>query len=135
VVFLRGGPGADAGHWVPELVIYVLGWTVFPVVMVPVSWALSLSSAYVRYIIAYNWSAVVQVALILPVALIDATPGIPDSVVSVVQILVTAFLFTYQWFIARVALSAAVVTAVIVVLVDFLLGLVITLAAHRLLQA
>jgi hypothetical protein len=103
--------------------------------MVPVSWALSLSSAYVRYIIAYNWSAVVQVALILPVALIDATPGIPDSVVSVVQILVTAFLFTYQWFIARVALSAAVVTAVIVVLVDFLLGLVITLAAHRLLQA
>ncbi len=135
IVALRFDPqGMPAeSYWLIESVTYVLGWAVFPLVMVPVCWALSLGGHYVSYIVVYNWSAVVQVAAILPVVVVDASGILPTLLSTLLGLLVTGALLFYQWFIARTALQAAPLVAMIVVTVDLLLALVVTLGVERLL--
>ena len=134
IVALRFDPDSMAlGHyWTIELVSYVLGWVVFPVLMVPIAWALSLGANYVPYIIAYNWSAVVQVAIILPVVLLDTSGVVSATLSTFLGLLVTGALFFYQWFIARTALQTSTLLAIIVVVVDLLAGLVVTFGVERL---
>lgn len=114
-----------------ESVTYVLGWTAFPLVMVPVCWALSLSDRYVAYIVAYNWSAVVQVGMSLPLVLLNAAGLLPAVVISLLAALVTGALLFYQWFIARAALQVAPLVALIVLAVDLLVGLIVRFGVGR----
>ncbi|MBH62612.1 MAG: hypothetical protein CL569_09215 [Alphaproteobacteria bacterium] len=134
IVALRFDPEFMAGgsYWLSEITSYVLGWIVFPAVMVPVCWALSLGSYYFTYIIAYNWSAVVQVSVILPVVILDSSGLLPATLNTFLGLLVTGALLFYQWFIARTALRAAPMLALAVVVVDLMLGLVVTLGVERL---
>ena len=134
IVVLRFEPETmEAGsYWLIESVSYVLGWLVFPVIMVPVCWALSLGSHYITYITVYNWSAIVQVSVILPVVILDTSRFLPPTLSTFVGLLVTGALLFYQWFIARTALQAPPVLALTVVVVDLLLGLIVTLGVERL---
>ena len=101
--------------------------------MIPVCWALSLGARYVAYIVAYNWSAVVQVGVALPLVLLNASGLLPAMVISLLGLLVTGALLFYQWFIARAALQVASLMALIVVAVDLLVGLVVMFGVERLL--
>ena len=114
-----------------ESVAYVLGWTMYPLVMVAVCWALSLSDRYVAYVIAYNWSAVVQVGVALPLVLLNASGLAPAVVISLLGALVTGALLFYQWFIARAALQTVPLVALIVLAVDLLVGLVVIFGVDR----
>ena len=116
-----------------ESVSYILGWLVFPVIMIPVCWALSLGTHYITYITVYNWSAVVQVSAILPVVILDTSGFLPPTLSTFVGLLVTGALLFYQWFIARTALQAPPALALAVVVIDLLLGLIVTLGIERLL--
>lgn len=135
IITLRFNPESvtPESYWLIECVSYVLGWLIFPVLMIPVCWALSLGSRYIPYIITYNWSAVVQVAVILPVVILDASGMLPAMLSTFLGLLVTGALLFYQWFIARTALQASPTLAMIVVMVDLLLGLTVTLGVERLL--
>ncbi len=135
ILALRFDPQSTTveSYWLVESVTYALGWAVFPIVMVPVCWALSLGGHYITYIIVYNWSAVVQVGAILPVVIVDAAGMLPAMVSTLLGLLVTGALLFYQWFIARTALQAAPLLAMIVVALDLSLGLVVTLGVERLL--
>jgi len=135
IVALRFDPQARTieSFCLVESVTYVLGWTVFPLVMIPVSWALSLSGRYITYIIAYNWSGVVQVVVALPLVLLNASGLLPAVVIGVLGLLVTGALIFYQWFIARAALEAAPLAALVVVAVDLLTGMVIKFGIDRIL--
>ena len=119
-------------YWLTRTITYFLGWAVFPIVMIPVCWALSLGSHYIPYIIAYNWTAVVQVGVILPVVIVDASGILPVALSTFLGLLVTGALLFYQWFIARTALQASPALALLVVVVDLLLGLTVTLGVDRL---
>jgi hypothetical protein len=134
IVALRFDPElmASESYWLSESISYVLGWVVFPAVMVPVCWALSLGNSYFTYIIAYNWSAVIQVAVILPVVILDSFSLLPTPLNTFLGLIVTGALLTYQWFIARTALGAAPMLALTIVVIDLLLGLIITLGGERL---
>ncbi len=104
--------GADMGLLVViELIAYALGWAVFPLAMILLARMLSLEAAYVPYIIAYNWSAVIQVGVFLSLTLLDKIAVVPEGLSALlVMIAVLAILF-YLWFIARVALGTTALTA------------------------
>ena len=134
IVALRLEPNSTSpeAYWLMESTSYLIGWIAFPVMMIPVSWALSLSSNYFAYMIAYNWSAVVQVSIILPVVILDASGVLPAMISSFLGLLITGALMLYQWFIARTALQASQASAMLVVAIDLLLGLTLSMGIAQL---
>ena len=59
-----------------ELIAYVMQWTAFPLAMSSIADGLGRGGNYIRYIVVYNWSAVLQMALFVPVAAMAALfPG------------------------------------------------------------
>ena len=93
---------------------------------------MGLTDYYVGYIIAYNWSAVIQIAVILPIVILDYVGLLPTPLNTFLGLMITGALLIYQWFIARTALGAAPMLALTVVMIDLMLGLIITLGGERL---
>ena len=49
-----------------ETLAYVLGWAAFPVIVHQICEATGRRDAYIGYIVAFNWSKVIQMAVLLP---------------------------------------------------------------------
>ena len=125
VAFAGAGPDVGA-HPIRIVVVegigYVIGWTAWPLIASYVVPMLDRHEAYIRYIVAYNWSAGIQI-LILLLLLVLQSSGLlslgPSMAVSLFVLLVLLF---YHGFIVRVALDIAVEFAVALVIGEFLLG-------------
>ena len=129
LVFLRFEQEADHGavfellpFVVVKLIAYAVSWVAFVLAMIAITRLLSLGAFYVPFIIAYNWSAVIQIAVLLPAALIQASGLLPEVLGAGLMIVVSIAILFYQWFIARVALQTTALTAAGVVVLDLLLG-------------
>ncbi len=114
---------------VAKLVAYAVTWAAFPLAMMVIARLLSLSAFYIPFIIAYNWSAVIQIAVFLPVSLIGASALLPDTLAGILMMTATLAIFFYQWFIARVALQTTGLVAAVLVVFDRVLGILIDLGA------
>ncbi len=127
---------ADAGL-VPYLVVklgaYGVGWILYPVVMIGVARLMGLSARYVPFIIAYNWSAVIQMAVFFPLALIEAGGIASEGLFAVLAVVVSAAVLFYQWFVARVALQTNGLTAAGLVVLDVALAILVDRLALTLL--
>ncbi|MBM3507229.1 MAG: hypothetical protein FJX64_05810 [Alphaproteobacteria bacterium] len=100
-----------------EAIRYVVGWSIIPLILIPVAKALSRSTEYVPFIIAYNWSMVVQSALTFVLVVVDQTGLLPIEVLWLVSWALVVYLVVYFVFIARVALRVpAYVGAVLAIL-------------------
>jgi hypothetical protein len=100
---------------------YVISWTAFPLVMLPVTRFLGREPRWLDFIIAYNWSQVVQYALLLASAGLAESALLPDALaISIIQAAFLAVL-VYEWFIARAALDISGLAATMIVLVDLVL--------------
>jgi hypothetical protein len=108
---------------------YVIGWVLFPLVMVPLSRFIGKDSRYTRFITAYNWCAVLQSGIYMPLAVLAAgTAGASTEAVSpgtFLSFVAMGYVLVYSWFVARAALEATAVEAVFIVMVDFTLGIFI----------
>ena len=111
---------------------YIAGWVVFPVVMIFVARSMNLTGRYAGYIIAYNWSSVIQVALFTPINLALSNSG-PSWVLEFVWLSALAYLVIYLVFIAKTALATKLSIAISLVGLDMLLTLVIILGTSDLL--
>ena len=49
-----------------ETLAYGLGWVAFPVIVHQICEAIGKREAYIGYIVAFNWSKVIQMAVFLP---------------------------------------------------------------------
>ncbi len=120
------GPDLDLGPFlVLKLVAYAMTWAAFPLAMIVLARLLALSAFYVPFIIAYNWSAVIQIAVFLLAALIKASGLLPEPVAGVLMMVATMAILFYQWFVARVALQTTGLIAAGLVVFDVLLGILI----------
>jgi hypothetical protein len=103
----------------------VLQWIGWPLVMVLVTRLAGLAHAYARYIIAYNWSSVLVVAVLMPpLILLDVGlvgPGMAVTM-SFVGMLVALY---YRWYVAVTAFETTGLVAVALVLGDVVLSLFI----------
>ena len=108
-----------------ESIAYVIGWTAFPLAMYYLARTIDRDRFYCRYIAAYNWSAVLRIALFLIVAATAASGILPQAPAALINFAAYIAILAYQWFIARVGLEVSAPGACGIVLLDIILSLVI----------
>ena len=110
-----------------ETIGYVIAWVAFPLLMLPATRFLGREHLWLEFIIVYNWSQILQYGLFLAVTgMAEVLPGsLAGGMVSA-----TAAVLVYEWFIARVALDIAGPAAAMIVLIDLVLGALISRAAE-----
>jgi hypothetical protein len=127
LVLLALRPTPDQAWAVPSLrlvviesISYVIAWVAFLLIVIEFCrWIREREC--LDFIIAYNWSQVLQTGLWLAVALL-ASPFAPVPA-AVVHLVAWVALIGYEWFIARVALGAGGLVATAVVLLDLVLAM------------
>lgn len=101
---------------------YVLTWTAYAAVMVEASVLLGREDRYFGFLCAYNWSAVIQVAVYVPAVLLSSSGLLPDGIGGFAVFLVTLGILVYQWFLIRVTLEVSTMAAASLVAVDLFLA-------------
>jgi len=116
-----------------EAITYVIAWVAFPLAMVTVCRLMEREKKYLGFIVAYNWAAVLQNGVYLPVAILTVTGGIPANAGNFLNLILLALILAYTWFIAKTALNIPGPQAAAVVAFDFALGIFINSIAEGLL--
>ncbi len=114
------------GGWfrvlVGESIAYVIGWVAFPLLAYYLTEAIDRRAQYLGFIVAYNWSTVVQLGLFLPAVLIDHSHILPNGLGLSLTYAASIAVLVYEWFIVRTALALPGFGAAGVVLVDFVIS-------------
>ena len=119
---------APLGRYIPiELSAYTLSWLVFPFVMEWLSRTLGCRDRFVGFIVAYNWAMVPQYAIFSVIILLGLVGVIPADFADSLALILLIWTFIYNGFIGKTALDVPVSTAVGIVFLDFLLGLILDL--------
>ncbi len=130
IVMTHLGEAAANVSW-PRLLIvegaaYVIRWVAYPLAMVYIADMLDRWDRYLGYIVAYNWSSIIQIAVILPVLGLAETGMVPENVGNLLAVIVEAAILFYLWFIARAALAIGAGPAAALVVFDLILSLFIS---------
>jgi len=102
------------------MIAYAIGWLVFPFVMLLVIDLLGRRERYFDYMVAYNWSNVPQLVLLVMVLSMGRASPVLGGLL---YLLWTVSMLIYQWFIARTALRIGSLPAVGLALLDFAISL------------
>jgi hypothetical protein len=135
VAFNYAGPPIDAGAaplsaGLPrivavEAIAYALNWIAYPLAAYYLAQALDREREYVGYIVAYNWSSVVQLALLVPVDAITTWELLPLPIALALWTASLLAVLAYAWFIAKTALKVTGLIAAALVAMGFLLEFLI----------
>ena len=109
-----------------EGIAYVIGWVAFPLAVFHLARFIDRDAEVIGFVVAYNWSTILQMAVFLPVAALGA-----GGVANLLGVAATLAILAYEWFIARTALRLGGVGAAGVVAVDIALGVLISAVADR----
>ena len=115
-----------------ETIAYVISWVAFPLIMLAVTQRLGRAHRYFDFMVAYNWSQVPQSALFVLVGLQTESGVLGASPAQAIEVAAGIAVLVYEWFIARVALDATAPAAILVVLVDLVIGVVVSNVASSL---
>ena len=125
----------SAAHWeasgvmrivIVETIGYVISWVAFPLLMLPLSRWLGREDRFLPFMVTYNWSQVPQTALFVILAADTASGLLPHAVAQFADFAAAVAVLLYEWYIARVALAVSSSQAVPVVLLDLVLGSVLS---------
>lgn len=108
-----------------EVIAYVIAWVAFPLIMASLARTLGRDAFFIRYIIAYNWGAVLQNALYLPIAMLATGGLLAGPSANALGFLALSLILVYVWFITRTALEVAGGIAAAIVGLDLLLSIFI----------
>ena len=115
-----------------ETIAYVIGWVAFPLIMLTVTRLIDRGHRYFDFMVPYNWSQVPQSALFVLVGL-GTESGTPDAAPAhAIEAIAAVAVLVYEWFIARVALDTTAAAAVLIVVVDLILGVLVSNIASSL---
>src|SRR3546814_14782452 len=84
--------------------------------------ALDKNRQYIRYIVAYNWSAGPQALVLLGVLVLGATGFLPTGFTHLLGLVAPIVLLVYHFFIVRIALEADTFPAIALVVGEFMLS-------------
>jgi hypothetical protein len=116
-----------------EVISYIIAWVAFPVVVDLLITAIGRREKYIRFIIAYNWGAVLQNLLYLPLAMLSVNGVLPPSSAGFLGLIILVIFMVYIWFVTKVALDIPSGQASSIVAIDFTLSLLINGYAEKLL--
>lgn len=122
----EGEPGDPIHYGLVEAISYLISWFGYPVVMLSLTEVLGCRDRFVGYMVAYNWSLVLQNGVLVPIAAINALHVLGPDVATAIWLVAVVAVLAYLWFIARAGLVVPPLTAVGIVSVDVLLSLLIS---------
>lgn len=108
-----------------ETLAYVIGWTAYPLAAFYLTDMMGKAEAYIRFIVALNWSRVIQMIIYLPVLLLVAAGAFSPQAGALLSLAVTAAVLVYQWFVTRTALAVHGLAAALLVALDLAISLVL----------
>ncbi len=112
-----------------ESIAYVIAWVAFPLFMASLVREIKCEENYIRFIVAYNWSAVLQNALFLPIEIMVLAGILPVDAANLLGLMALAVIVVYIWFVTRTALDVTGAMASGIVCVDFLMSVLINTIA------
>jgi hypothetical protein len=115
-----------------ETIAFVISWVAFPLLILPLSRWLDRDDRFLPFMVAYNWSQIPTTVLFVLVGLDGATGLLPPLAAQFAGLLAAIAVLFYEWFIARVALAVTGAQAILVVIVDLILGTVLGRVAESL---
>lgn len=134
LVLLDGSSNdVDAGFFriaAVESISYVIGWVLFPLIMISFTDSAGCGRYYYRFISAWNWSIVLQIFVFLGVTAFGASGALPGMFASFAGLIAVFAILFYQGFIAHVMLEIRAGPAALIVLIDLILGFGLNLLAH-----
>ena len=115
-----------------ELISYVIGWVMFPLVMVAFTDTVKSDQNYFRFIAAWNWAIVLQAYFFLGVSAVAASGSVPDTLGGLGSLVTTLAIFTYQGFIAKTTLNVTTPVAILIVVIDLMIAIGLSLISRSL---
>lgn len=120
---LRGTPEHNpAAFLAVEVLTYVIGWALFPVVLLALAPRLGWGDRVLRYITVYNWFQVAVALALLPFILLNGLNILPQEGAQLLMMITATAIMVYSWFIARHSLKVPGLTATGCVVLDLLLS-------------
>lgn len=124
-----GQPGSDDVDplrlGVVQGIAYVLSWVAYPVLVEWLTRLLGCRERFETYLVAYNWSMVLQNAVVFPITMLAGLGVLPLQVGQLLWFCIFLLILLYVGFIARAALEVTPATAAGLVLLDVLLSALI----------
>lgn len=108
-----------------EVLTYVIGWVLFPVVLLQLAPHLGWGRRVLRYITVYNWFQVAVALALLPFIVLNGLQIIPLEAAQFLMMITATAIMVYSWFIARHTLKVPGLTATGCVVLDLLLSVFI----------
>lgn len=108
---------------VVESSAYVIGWVIFPLIMIALTDTLNRFDRYYRFMTAWNWAIVLQVFLFLAISALIASGMMPGQVSGFVSLIAVGAILVYQGFIAVSTLEIRAPAAVMIVAIDLVVAL------------
>ncbi len=105
------------------LFVLALQWISWPIVMVFVARQLKLSQQYARYIIVYNWSTVLVLLIQVPPVLLYHYGLVSMQAAAFLMLFALGLVLYLRWQVARIALAAPALLAVMLVLLDMVISI------------
>ncbi len=106
-----------------EFTSYGVGWLLFPAIAYTLCRTFDRTDRYVRYVVAYNWSSVIQNALFFLLNVPTALGLLSGGARSFLGLILLIYVLIYGWFIAKTALGVDNHRAAMFVAVDFAVSL------------
>ena len=113
-----------------ESIAYVIAWVAFPLLMASLTRMLDCDKFYIGFIVAYNWAAVLQNFLYIPIAILAAAGILSIPLSNTLGLIALALIVVYVWFVTRIALEVAAGMAAGIVGLDFMLNVFINVFAE-----
>ena len=106
----------------------MVGWALFPIVMIPMARVMGLSGQYVAFVIAYNWMQVVQAVLFFILGVLHRT-GIPMLAMGgPLDYAMLVYAIVYFAFVARMTLGVGALTGTGLAILDMLVTYLVLVA-------
>ncbi|MGB0629918.1 MAG: hypothetical protein ACPGRZ_04425 [Alphaproteobacteria bacterium] len=108
---------------VVESSAYVIGWVIFPLIMIAMTDTLGRFDRYFRFMTAWNWAIVLQVFLFLAISALVTSGAVPGQISGFVSLIAVIAILVYQGFIALATLEIRAPAAFLIVAIDLVVAL------------
>ena len=98
------------------------GFLAFPFALFHLTKVIGKEQRFVAAVVALNWSAVWQLAVLLPAVVLAKTGILPAGFGDLLAVVAFVFVLVYFGFVALTVLETSVPAAAVVVLLDFVLS-------------
>jgi hypothetical protein len=115
-----------------ETIAYVVSWTIFPLIILPLAGMLRREERFLAFIVVYNWSQIPQTALFAVIGIDGLTGLLSPASLPLADLVAAIATLVYEWYITRVALAVGAAAAMLIVLLDLLLGTALARVAEAL---